>query len=443
MAQAIAPMFDAGGLAGQPFTRQAPIGGGGGGISWGTSNIVIPAADDQYDGGRYWDVLQFLNGYGNQEDLADDILAKWISYGGTPTRTFTVGIDANDRFYVQIDGQDANDEFSIAPGSASRDYFGLGGTVVATAYGTGLRATAAGPWQRGPIDFQNFLTEGRLLVNKLGGGGGVGSFYAPSNRSKVSSIPTLLRYNVQDTDDATLNCLEFWDNDTFDPNPGGGRIKWGIDSDGHVFSSWPQGVGDLSWRGTAAAVALRNALGFTGNEVISPVVIGGRQTVTAAYVCPSLLFLTRGFSRWNERLVQDSSVVQMLSGELRGRKHYTAVEYDLSFSLKGPTATRDESAWALRRVFPLLTKGARCSVYLRWGDPRRSRSEAELFTGRTTDVIGASASNTTLFSGLEGRRMCRVSSASADDFAVEFQSNAPRVISGGVSMTLREASDNP
>ena len=409
----------------------------------GPSAISWPAVSAMFDNGLYPDVVSFLNGYESQYDLVTEIEAEWIALGGTPGDTFTTGFDSNDRFFLEISSAGLNSNFTLTPGSG-HDYFGLGGVVTAVSpNGLVTRATAANPWTRGALDFFDFLSVNQVTLTKTGGGGGSGSFLFPYNKSKVQSLPTLLA-----PPSATIGpyggaiaCLEQIDNDANDPIYR--RIKWGLDNSGKVFTSWPPGVGDFAFQNNEPGRIFRSVLGFTGGESGGPIFVGGRKVMTATYPAPSAIILTRGFTSWNERMIQDTAVVPMLNGDLRGRNHYTATEFTASFSLKGPMGSRDEANWALRRTLPLLTRGAKCTAFMRWGDFRLAKSKAELADG-TYDFANSTAPSpfgtnyTSLYSGLEGRRHCRISISSGDTYELNYTPSAPRVVTADISIVLRE-----
>lgn len=407
--QALLYGFDAATLAGAPFNR-------------GGTDVTIPAAASQIDGGRYVDALSFLCGYGAQRDMDADLTTNWVATSVAGAGTMVAGIDADDRFYVHCS---VNEAFTVAPTGAD-DPWGWGGSVAAVAHGTGRRATATGPWTRGVVDVR--LAFSTFTVTT----GLPGSFTAPEYAGAHQSIPTLIRYNVADTDDTTATCLANWDNDATDN--AARRINWGLDDEGRVFCSWPVAVADLTWNVNAAAIAFRSALGFTGAEVVSTSL--GRDTLTAVNQCPGVKILRRGFSRRDVRFIVEANAVQLMSGQAPGRTQWTATEHEISFGLRGVMSTHDEASHALATCFPLMGRGQRVSMFGLWGDPRRARTLVELRDGSAVDE--ASKSYTAVLGGLDGRRMCRISPNSPDAMALAYALNSPRTRAEDISLVLRE-----
>ncbi|MDI9411577.1 MAG: hypothetical protein QM519_08600, partial [Bacteroidia bacterium] len=69
----------------------------------GATLVTLPSTANLYDGGRYPDLVSFLNGYGSQlgQSMSEALNADWVSGGGVPA-TWEVGIDASDRIFVRV-----------------------------------------------------------------------------------------------------------------------------------------------------------------------------------------------------------------------------------------------------------------------------------------------------------------------------------------------------
>lgn len=400
--------FDAATLPGSPYKR-------------GATNTTIPATTSMFDGGRYRDAVAFLTGYGAPKDSAVELAALWAIISTAGAGTMVMGIDENDRVYLQTS---ANEAFTVTPGAS--DPWGWGGVVSSVAYGSGQRATATMPWTRGPLDVT-------VLVSQMVIEAGVGADVFPQHAARHHSLPGFLRYAAGDADDTSTACLEDWENDAQDN--ASRRIRWGIDADGHVFCSWPSpSIADLVWNANAAATAFRAALGFTGDETAGSAV-GGRKVLTAALPCPGVQVIRRGFSQRTPRRVNRGEASELLDGTVRGTRTSTGVEHVYELDLRGTLATVDEERHFLRHVSPLLFPGAAVSMYGRWGDPRRARTIGESRTGAAVETTDKS--NVGQFGGLEGRRRLRVAPGSSEAFDLGYV-DGPRLVTQRLTIVGRE-----
>ena len=120
----------------------------------GAGNVTIPATTTLYDGGRYPDLLAFLNGYGSQlgQSMSEALNADWTAGGGVPA-TWEVGIDETDRIYVRVLTAEIA---SFAVQSATGNPWGFAsGATSSTTVGSYQVVTAPDAWERGNLDLWN------------------------------------------------------------------------------------------------------------------------------------------------------------------------------------------------------------------------------------------------------------------------------------------------
>lgn len=434
--QAIAAMFDAGSMSGSPFYRSTD----------GDQNTVIPATSEMFDQGLYPDIISFLNGYGNQRDLMAELTEDWIAAGGDASSVWSIIFDYNNVILKLEAPDDADREFTVDALSADFDYMGMRDNTTFDSV-TYVEVRAAYPFIKGCAGV--FTASGALStpttlfrITKTAGGDVINVPRTDlevlgDNKGAFQSIPGAMRYSVGDNDDKTLMCLEKWDNDVHDPIKR--RIRWGITDEGRVYNTYPKTEFTefpdpdfaLVWNDNAAATALKEALGFIGDEVSSAETSGDYGGIVGSYTPPSLLLLNRGFSRWDERLIQNTSVVNLMNGDLRGRNHYTAVEISAAFTLGGTLSATPIADHAVRNVFPKLTMGAKCSVFQQWGECRLDLPLVREYNRGDRDGVY----------GLVGRRNCRISDVSPEVYATSYAPNTPRIITAEVPIVFRERKD--
>lgn len=366
----------------------------------GTANLVIPAITSQSDSGRYADPLAFLTGYGCQLTMWQDLATSWVTSvgGGALPTDVSVGFTNDDLMYVY------SETITFSLTAAVGNVCGFpAGTTAASAQGTGYAVTATSPWTRGSVTFTSTLVNTLLITPD-----GKTAFQLPAASMRVHSIPTWMRGAEGDADDVTGYCVEHWDNDAADNTYR--RLRWGIDSTGRVWTSWPTAVTDLAWPNTAESKAFRLALGFTGSE--TPVTVDGADILTATYRCPRVLIIRRGLAQWDATLQDRAGVVELADGSVRGRPLTCPVEFECRFFVDGSTGLYPDEGDMLRTLGPALTRGSRCSIHPHWGDPRLGKAVAEVRNGTVPYLYTHSA--TTEMDGLLGRRVGRVSPNSPD-----------------------------
>lgn len=381
------------------------------------TDIDAPALATMHDLGIYPDPVAFLNGWASYRNLTSTLQAQW-SGTGTPD----VGIDADGFFYVRRVGGAGS--FTVTPGTD--DPWGWGGVVTSTSVGGSHRATATRPWTRGQFvadtDAQFTIVESATEV-------------VPAIGTVAHSLPTLVCGQTTADADEVVETLEKWDNAAKDA--GSKRIKWGIDNEGRVFTSWPSGA---SWDIVWVETSFRDALGFDGTE--TAVLANGVYLLTATHAPRGVLLCRAGLQTMDPRRSHTGTAHDLVSGVVAGRSVSTWRELEVAARLQTTMGLADTSAgyadeaevW-LHRVSPYLFPGARCTVLPRWGDPRLGRSLPEQKQAGLTPVLN-SAAIVGAAAGVTGRRRGYVSTASARDVALTFDGSGPRTQTV-VSLTVR------
>jgi hypothetical protein len=392
-----------------PFTR-------------GATNITLPAAASMYDGGRYPDVVAWLTGYGSQagRHLAGDIITAWAAAGGG-TLAWEADITTDDRVRIRVPNASLGAWSLVA--TAGNAYGMPTGTTAASLVSGYRQVVGTLPWTRGNYDAG--ASPHSLTITD-----GVDTIGVSTITARVHSVPTMLRASTT-TDEGVspLTSLEDADNDAVDNADR--RVRWGLDETGRVWTSYPSPTIDpIGWLSTTAGLAFRRLMGFTGSE--SPVVTGGRALLTATYVCPLVLPLSRGMTRYSQTLRTSAGLVELSSGRARGRHIGHCRQHGVGYTLRGPTHTTSDEGQALSACWPLLGRGQRVAISHDLGDPRRSRLLADLYDG--TAVPAHSTAYTT--EHLRGRVPGRVAGGSAADVA--FGLDGARVRSDEVTLLVDE-----
>ena len=410
---AILAQFDALEWAGASlFTRNA-------------TSVAAPAASTMHDLGHYPDVVALLNGWGSRMTLAQTIQATWGLDG-----TITCGIDDDDRFYVQV--LNAAGQLTLTPGPS--DPWGWGGVRTSSTILTSERITASRRWTRGPFIAD---TEAQFIIDD-----GVGLETQPGHASTAHSLPSYITASGSMDADAVTETLEKWDNAAIDSTHK--RIKWGVDSEGRTFTSWPSsGLGaayDVTWSSTS----FRRALGFTGLETAT--VANGVYTLTSTYPARGVCIVRQGLATIDRGLTIRGSSSEDAGGRVSGRKYMSGRDVDVSFQLRGGVGLaeslaphRDEESQFLRRVAPFLSRGARVTICPEWGDSRIGRSLVDQFDDADTPAA-FSATVRSEGGGVMGRLRAYVADDAAQAFALRFDGRA-RSLTAPVSLRLRRVAD--
>lgn len=356
--------------------------------------------------GFYEDLLSFLNGRGSEpiRTLEFDLQTSWTGAGGAGN--ITVGIDNDDRVYIESDTTD----FSIGP-HADNATFGFDVAGAGPAGGLApFRLTATAEWIRGNVTNKHlkvWLTDPVVAV------------YAPSVPYQTQDVVTLIRSANEGDADAQHSgeTLEDADNDANDNVSR--RIRWGIDASGKVWTAWPDNMAistsPPTW--TAAGDALREWLGANGTENSSTAIAGRVADVrvvtfsnyAAGVLCPSrpLESLTR-----SRKTVVNA--VRLTDGDIANNTILDFGRWNLNFWLDGPADENDMHRHLLEKVVPYLSNGDRVAIYQQWGDPRRAGTlRSEVWDNSVTPPVVSREAYGLLYTveedGYRGRLRCRMS----------------------------------
>lgn len=388
-------------------------------------NVAAPAVGTMHDGGHYPDAVGFLNGWGSYRRLDQTIQNTWGLDG-----TISCGINEDDRFYISVEA--AAGQLTLTPGPS--DPWGWGGIVTSSPSFTAQVLTATRRWTRGPLIAD---TEAQFNIDDT-----VGIETQPGHASVAHSLPNYITQAGSMDADAVTETLEKWDNAATDGT--NRRVKWGVDSEGRTFTSWPSfGLGanhTVTW----ASATFRRALGFSGLE--TAVLANGVYTLTSTYPARGVLVLRQGLATVDRGLTLRGSSSEDAGGRVSGRKYMAGRDVDVSFNVRGgvgiaepAAAYRDEETQFIRRVAPYLSRGARVTVCPEWGDSRIGRSLIDQFEDADTPAA-FSATVRSEAGGVMGRFRAYVADDAAQAFALRFDGRT-RSMTAPVSLRLRRVAD--
>ncbi len=387
----------------------------------GATLVTMPAVANLYDGGRYPDLVSFLNGYGSQlgQSLGEALTSDWAAGGGVPA-TWEVGIDASDRIYVRVlTSQIASFDLQTMDGNP----YGFASPVTSsTTDGLYQVVTAPDAWERGNLDL--WAVGQTFTVND---GSTFGGLYNVD--VTVHSLPVALRaYNDSADGVYPTDSLEQVDNNANDSVFR--RIRWGIDTTGRVWTSYPSSISAVTWSGGGVSASFRRLLGFSGQEV--PVVLGSRVLLTATYRTPLVLVLERGLTRHSRSLRTIDGVVELSDGRARGRHVGHSITHELEFTVRGQSAAENDEGQVIANWGPYVGRGQPCTLDFTWGDSRRARLLETMLDGYDTPAFTTGYTTEPLC----GRVVARVAEASTSAYAVRL--SGARVRSEPISMVLVE-----
>lgn len=316
---------------------------GGDPFERGGANVTLSAS-----AGLYWDLLAFLHGYGSRDgdDLASVINAAWSAAGGSGT--FSVGIGADDLFYI------TNDTVKFEVEEHGGLYGALPVGTLAAGSPFGLTATTA--WQRGcvlPTD-----ASPKLVLTQNGGTPANVTVVATSGHG-VQSLPTWIRVRGSESD-----ADDVWDGLTLEDAEGAsaGDPTWLVGPDGRVVCTYDSGDSDIDWLDAAAM----RALGFDGTEAAAT--SGGRKYVTATYPAPSFLAPTRGLLGCDPVVDDDTDVRRMADGTHASSAQGPYTLYTVRLRVDGRIGSAEDLDAHLRRFIAAARPGQWLTLYPQWGD---------------------------------------------------------------------------
>jgi len=309
--------------------------------------------------GIYDDVVTFLNGYGSgvsrsgvnlmwprAYDLAGDLQALADASPAAPLGTFDAYIDTDDRVVVTNDTYD----IQVYTASAANE---CGFEVGAQA--PSLQATKE--WVRGPTSG----TFGFGLSVKKGPG-----YALLLTIPGCHSIPTYVRTRDEGDADSALVSGVYTLEDHDVQEGAEPRVRWYVNTDGHVVCSYPTSLTDLGW----ASTSFRDRLGFSGAEV--PVSVGSFDVLTAAHPCPGLIVPTRPAMYVRIARDQEYGAQRLSDGDATSLQLLDAAAREVSVYIGGEASATDEERHYLDHVLPYAGPGRRLHLYQDWSDPRRA-----------------------------------------------------------------------
>jgi len=335
------------------------------------------------------DALTLLTGRGSEvgntfgEQLAAELATQGI--GGT----WAASLERNDKLRVKVSGAGAA-AFSL--GITGPDWSGLGGTV-SSAFILGEHIVDMPiNWLRGNLDQPMvFFTQGWM------------SFKAPAATvvQRVQDVPTYLRTLGNGDDDDTLPTTNLAVLDNAANDPATKRIRWGIDGEGHVYCTYPNGISAITWVSTT----FRDRLGFTGvvadlgrDALVYDGSIG-LYTLTAANPLPGLLIPSRPMESQEYNVDLVSSGRRKISGGWVSNRIGSYVGETIRFFVDGPADIKDLTRHFTNHFVGYINQGARINVYQDWGDSRRALAEDDVTDSqRAYDLLYTSEEN-----GFRGR----------------------------------------
>lgn len=341
----------------------------------GGANVTLSAS-----AGLYWDVPAFLHGFGSRagDDLAAVINAAWSAAGGNGT--FSVGIDANDFFYIENSAA----KFEI---DEAGDLYGALPTGTISGGSAPYRLTATTAWRRGcilPTD-----AEPKLILTQNGGTPSAVTA-VDSGGYGVQSLPTWIRVRGSESD-----ADDVWDGLTLEDAEGSsaGDPTWLVGPDGKVVCTYDSGDSDIDW---LDAPTMR-LLGFDGSEAAAT--SGGRKYVTATYQTPLMLCPSRQLLACEPVVDDDVDVSRMADGTHASSAQGPFTLYRVALRVDGRVGSRHDLDVHLRRFLAAARPGRWLTLYPQWGDMdgtsegaidvRRHREAWDVLTYSST-VVGYS-----------------------------------------------------
>ena len=375
--------------------------------------VAAPALVSMHDAGHYPDVMAMLTGWASFRTLSAEVAAAWAGAGLTGTPALSI----NSNGFLQLSVTGAAGMLTLYAGVT--DPWGWGGTLTSTTVGGAEVVTATQRWTRGRFP----ATTSSLFT--VDDGGRLGQF--PVYQTHVHSLPTYLTTAGGADGDAVTETLEKWDNNAVDGT--NKRIRWGIDAEGRVFTSWDADLG-AGYSVTWVSGTFKRMLGFTGDETAINAL--GVRMLTATYPPQGLLLMRSGLRVVDHAREHVGSALDLGSGRVAGRSRATWREVSVSADIVGGVgfaetnaAHLDEEQQLLHRVSPYLYPGARATLVPRWDDPRLGRSlHAQLAAG-----LAPVAQSTTLVSStgaVIGRMRAEVATNAERTMRLQFASGAPR-----------------
>lgn len=367
-------------------------------LNRGGSNVSLDADSATFD-----DVLALLNGCGSQSgrSLPEDVQSRWTANSGAGNLAVTLNDD--DQIVLTASAED----FTVSAG-INNIYFGADPAGYGLVGGSApfVRTFDYAPWVRGA---QVHGSTGRLEITPAVGT----AFSIPRYVGTIQSLITHVRKFDESDADGTWStlCLEDLDNTTNDTVAR--RIRWGIDGDGHVYTTRPSGVSAaVTWVSTS----FRDRLGFTGLETEST--SNGIVTLTAANPCPGCYFPTRPLETIEPITRETTGVLELSDGDICANHVGAIARWRVVFYVDGPADSRDTSRHWVERCFKEhWTRGSMLTLYQHWGDPRRALAGWQVNAEQPAyDLLYTSERD-----GYRGRLRCRIAADSPNERSLAWE----------------------
>jgi len=292
------------------------------------------------------------------------------SWGDLDISDVDVGIDANDKVYIELPGA-----FTIiAGGEAKRWGFSSTANTVAVSVGGGMyRATAPWDWVRG--DFQ--MKFARITISATGHGTATAMDYSWKRWALDVScaVRSVARTNIADPTRplAGYGPYSLASASDLGTTTAAGSVIWGIDDSGHVFYISSEDD-PLTWKTTTLARELRYKLGFvTETTQLIGDFTHAYYKHTASLPCAWLLTFSRPFDRIDPTVIPLGTAARLTNGSTSSVSYGTAYGWSIAGWLDGPSDTYDRHMHFIRKVGPLMGPGRPIAIVQDWGDSRRAR----------------------------------------------------------------------
>ncbi|RTL21344.1 MAG: hypothetical protein EKK55_16385 [Rhodocyclaceae bacterium] len=343
----------------------------------GGGNVTLPSYDVDLDEGIYEDAIAFANGRGSTADAASvnnrrDLTSDWQAQHPDGYGEGGVRITADNK--VQLWCTAAFD----LEASADNAVYGLptAGATSVLDLGGEYRITATDDWQRGPVE------DARITIDP----GVDPDFTIPRYATVAQSVVELVRrrgrtladdggdYEAGDydgDDNHAADCLEALDNAVNDATLR--RIRWYIDTTGHLCSSWPTSLSLAA--PTFDSATFRARIGASGNLAADSQVdedtvttVGDATVWRAARPMPGVLCTTRPWIRRPRRIRGErTDAERLIDGGAASHGISAWEDLEFEFWIDGPESPHTEddlSAHWGRQVLRYAPQGAPITVYM-------------------------------------------------------------------------------
>ena len=324
--------------------------------------------------GVYEDAVFFLNGR-----AADSVVYASGDLGTVATfgSNWTVAISSADKITVSND-----DPFTIQS-TGTDDPLGFGASPITAVLTSGSYvATAPSDWARGLLDLTN--VEYTIV--------GSSTFTFPNTLLPFQDVTVWLRNRatINDADAFGLDSIEALDRTA----QGSTGLAWSINDEGYTQCYYLTVIGDITWTSTA----IRNQLGFTGNETTTTA--GNFSLLTSTHKNAGVIIPSRPYQSHHLRAENLSQRRRKIGGGYVSNYIGSYVTSTLNFNLDALLDTTDDYRHFINKWLPLCSGGERVNYYQGWGDSRRAL--------RTDQITGAQAAYDLLYTSEDNGDQGRV-----------------------------------